>query len=136
MPSFDEQDWARRIRAHLDAWKTESATQARRGDVAALSVGLPLLLADLLFLGGAGFTLTWAAIWGAGFLGGKSVVSLVQRSPAYREYQMTVQAYQTYLREALTEQWEANLAAMPRRHLPMTDPVLESVLYWSTPGGR
>lgn len=136
MPSFDERDWAGRIRGHLDAWKSETAAQARRADIASLSVGTPLLLADLLFLGGAGFTLAWAAVWVAGFVGGKSLVSLVQRSPAYQDYQATVQSYQTFLREALTEQWEANLAAMPRRHLPMADPTLQSVMYWSSPGGH
>ena len=97
---------------------------------------MPLLLADLLFLGGAGVTFAWAAVWVAGFLGGKSLTSLVQRSPAFNDYQTTVRAYQTWLREALSEQWEANLAAMPRRHLAMSDPVLQSVMYWSTPRGR
>ncbi|HUU85290.1 MAG TPA: GTPase [Phycisphaerae bacterium] len=136
IPPFDEQEWARRIRRHLEAWKSETTTRARRSDVASLSLGVPLLLADLLFLGGAGVTLSWAVVWVAGFLGGKSLASFLQRSPAFKEYQTTVKAYQTYLREALTEQWDANLATMPRRHLRMTDPVLESIMYWSTPGER
>ncbi|MHC4090766.1 MAG: GTPase [Planctomycetota bacterium] len=128
LPSFDEREWATRIRAHIEAWKAETAKQSRRGDIVALSLGMPLLLADLLFLGGAGFTLTWATAWVAGLLGGKSLASLVQRSPAFQAYQTTVRAYQSFIREALTDQWEANLAAMPRRHLPMSDPLLESVM--------
>ena len=136
LPPFDEHEWAVRIRAHIDAWKTESATQSRRGDVAALSVGMPLLLADLLFLGGAGLTFTWAVAAVAGLIGGKSMAGLLQRSSAFNEYQTTVRAYQSLIREALTTQWETNLAAMPRRHLAMAEPLLESLMYWATPGTR
>jgi hypothetical protein len=133
MPEFDERDWATRVRAHIDAWKAETATQSRRSDVAALSVGLPLLLADLLFLGGAGLTFGWALASVAALLGGKSVATVVQRSPAFEQYRTTVQAYQSFVRQALADQWEANLAEQPRRHLSMTDPLLESVMFWSTP---
>jgi hypothetical protein len=135
-PRFDEQEWAARIRAHIDAWKAESAKQSHAGDVAALTVSAPLLLADILFLGGAGLTLTWAAAWVAGFLGGKGLMRLTQGSPAFNAYQTTVRTYQSFIRESLTEQWEANLDAMPRRHMKMTDPVLEAMMYWSTPGRR
>ncbi len=136
VPQFDEMEWAVRIRAHLDAWRQETGKHARRADVAALSVGVPLLVADLLFLGGAGFTLTWAAAWVGGLFGTKGLASLVQRSPAFKEYQTTVRAYQSFVREALTEQCDRNLAAIPRRHLRSTNPVYESVLHWSTPGRR
>jgi hypothetical protein len=135
-PAFDENEWATRIRAHIDAWKVETKKQSHAGDVAALTVSAPLLVADLVFLGGAGMTLTWAAAWVAGFLGGKGLMRLTQRSPAFNAYQTTVRTYQSFIREALTEQWQANLDAMPRRHMKMTDPVLESMMYWSTPGRR
>ncbi len=135
-PTFDEQEWARRIRAHLDAWKAEASHHSRRGDLAALSVGVPLLLADLLFLGGAGLTVGWVLATVAGLVGSKSLAGLLQRSPAFNAYQTTVRAYQSLIRESLTEQWEANLAAMPRRHLSMSDPLLESIMYWAAPVKR
>ena len=78
VPSFDEWEWAARIRGHIDAWRAETAEQSRRGDIAALSLGTPLLLADLFFLGGAGLTLTWAAVWTAGFFGGKGLVRVFE----------------------------------------------------------
>jgi hypothetical protein len=133
MPSFDEQEWARRIRAHIEAWKEETSQQSRRGDIAALAMGMPLLLADLLFLGGAGFSLGWAVATVAGLVGGKGAVGLMQRSPAFNEYQTTVRTYQALIRETLTRQWESALAEMPRRHLAMTDPLFESIMYWATP---
>ena len=136
VPPFDEREWAVRIRAHIDAWRAEAGKQSRRGDVAALSLSIPLLLADILFLGGAGVTLTWAAAWLGGLFGTKGLSSLVQRSPAFKAYQTTVRAYQSFIREALTEQCEQNVAAIPRRHLRSTEPVYESILYWSTPGRR
>ena len=136
LPPFDDEEWAIRIRAHIDAWKEETSRQARTGDVAALSVGVPLLLADLLFLGGAGITLTWAAVWVTGFLGGKGLARAVQHSEAFAAYKTTVRAYQTLIREALTEQWEANLAALPRRHMRMSDPALASLMHWATPRRR
>ncbi len=132
-PPFDEREWARRIRAHIDAWKEETSKLARHGDLASIGIATPLLVADLLFLGGAGITLTWAAAWVAGFFGGKGLVNLVKRSTAFEEYQTTVRAYQSLIREALAEQWEQNLKLIPRRHMRMTDPVLESIMYWSTP---
>lgn len=132
-PSFDSTEWANRIRAHIEAWKAESTKQAKTGDAAALSVGVPLLLADILFLGGAGVTLTWASVWIASLLGGKGLVRLVQGSKAYDEYRTTVRAYQAFLRESLAEQWRANVEAMPRRHMKMTDPVLEALMAWSVP---
>jgi hypothetical protein len=130
-PRFDAVEWATRIRAHIDAWKAERQSQTRRGDAAAVAVGLPLLLADLLFLGGAGMTLAWTALTVAGFFGGKGLSSLLQRSPAFAAYQTTVRAYQSLVREALAEQCDRNLAAMPRRHLAMNDPLLESLMFWS-----
>jgi 50S ribosome-binding GTPase len=133
MPPFDEKEWARRIRTHIEAWKAETSKQSRQGDLAAVALGTPLLLADLLFLGGAGTTLTWSVAWIAGFFGGKGLVRVIQGSPAFKEYQTTVGAYQAWLREALADQCESNLASLPRRHLPMTDPILEAVLFWSTP---
>jgi len=133
-PALDAEDWSRRIRAHIDAWKQESRSQSRRGDIAAVGIGTPLLLADLLFLGGAGVTVAWAAAWVAGFLGGKGIARLMQRSPAYAAYQTTVKAYQALLRESLAEQWTANLERMPRRHLRMSDPILAAMLHLSTPG--
>jgi len=136
LPEFDEHEWARRIRAHIDAWRSETGKHARRSDAAALGVGAPLLLADLLFLGGAGFTLGWTAAWVTGLFGAKSIATLVQRSPAFKEYQTTVRAYQAFIRETLTEQCERNMTGVPRRHLASTDPVHESLLYWSTPGRR
>lgn len=136
LPTFDEQDWATRIRAHIDAWKAETQQQSSRGDLAALAVGTPLLLADLLFLGGAGITLTWAAAWVAGFFGGKGLMGMIQASPAYTDYQTTVRAYENLVRESLTDQCRENLATVPQRHLAMTDPILQAVLTRSTPGGR
>jgi hypothetical protein len=67
----------------------------------------------------------------AGFFGGKGLSSLLQRSPAFAAYQTTVRAYQSLVREALAEQCDRNLAAMPRRHLTMNDPLLESLMFWS-----
>lgn len=135
-PSFDATAWATRIRAHIDAWKTETTQQSRRGDIAALSLSMPLLVADLLFLGGAGATLTWTTAWVAGLVGGKGIARVLQRSPAFKEYQTTVRAYQTYIRESLNEQCARNMAAIPRRHLPMSDPILESIMALSTPRAR
>ncbi|MEE9293341.1 MAG: GTPase [Phycisphaerae bacterium] len=132
-PSFEERDWAMRIREHLDTWKAETARQSRRGDVAALAVGMPLLVADLLFLGGAGLTLGWTAAWAAGFLGGKGLVRAFEGSPAFTAYQTTVRAYQALIRESLSEQCQANLSLLPRRHLSMSDPILESIMHWSGP---
>jgi len=135
-PDIDASEWAGRIRAHVTAWKSEAKAQARRGDMAAVSIGTPLLLADLLFLGGAGITATWATAWIAGYLGGKGVVRLAQKSPAYAAYQTTVKAYQSLIREALVAQWETNLTRMPKRHLKMNDPALTALMHWSTPGAR
>ncbi len=136
IPEFDAREWAVRIRGHIDEWKKESARKSRSGDVAAFSVGVPLLLADLFFLGGAGTTLTWAAVWVTGFFGGKGIMQLLQRSPAFNAYQTTVRSYQALIREALSDQWEKNLNGLPRRHMKMTDPVLQSIMYWATPGRR
>ena len=133
VPSFDDREWARRIRAHIDAWKAETLKQSRRSDAMVLSVGMPLLLADILFLGGAGVTLFSAAAWLAGVFGGKGLLKLVQQSPAFNEYQTEVRAYQTLIRESLHEQTEKNLAAIPRRHLAATDPTLEAVMFVSPP---
>ncbi|HRX86577.1 MAG TPA: 50S ribosome-binding GTPase, partial [Phycisphaerae bacterium] len=60
-PPIDANEWGRRIRAHIDAWRDEAKAQSRQGDIAAMSIGTPLLVADLLFLGGAGFTVAWVA---------------------------------------------------------------------------
>ncbi len=132
-PEFDARDWAVRIRGHIDAWKEESAKTSRRGNVGALAIGTPLLLADLLFLGGAGMTLTWLTASVAGFLGGKSLVNLFDRSQAFAEYRTTVAAYQQLVRESLRDQCERNLADMPARHLAMNDPIMEAVLACSKP---
>lgn len=136
LPTFDAAEWADRIRAHIDAWKSEATQQSRRGDVAALVLGTPLLLADMMFLGGAGFTMTWSALSLAGFIGGKSLTRLMAGSRAFAEYQTTVRAYQSLIREALQEQAARNLERLPMRHLTMTDPVAEALLYWSSPARR
>jgi hypothetical protein len=133
-PAIDTREWAERVRAHIDAWKRESKQQARTGDMAAVSIGAPLLLADLLFLGGAGLTATWAGAWIAGFLGGKGLARAVQQSPAYAAYQTTVRAYQALVGETLAEQWQKNQAAMPHRHLKMHDPILTALMACATPG--
>ncbi len=132
-PTFDERAWAVRVRSHIDAWKKETGKTSRRGDAAAVALGMPLLVADLLFLGGAGMTWTWASAWVAGFLGGKALTSVFQKSPAFREYQTTVTAYQNLIRESLAEQCETNFARMPRRHLLMNDPLAQSLMAWSGP---
>ncbi len=131
IPKFDEHEWAGRIRVHIDAWRAEAAQHGRRSDLAALSIGMPLLLADLLFLGGAGLTMTWATAWVAGFVGGKGMAGWVQKSAAFQNYQATVQAYQMLIRESLARQWEQNRTAMPRKHLDMADPILEALMVWS-----
>ena len=136
VPPFDEHEWAARIRAHIEAWKSETTKHARRSDVALMSVGVPLLLADLLFLGGAGVTLLSATAWVAGMLGGKGVLGLIQKSSAFNDYQTTVRAYQMVIRESLRQQAERNIAAIPRRHLSMTDPTLQAVMSLSTPKER
>jgi len=133
IPEFDEHEWGRRIRAHIDAWKEETRKHSRRGDIMVLSVGMPLLLADLLFLGGAGVTLFSAAAWVAGMFGGKGLMGWVQRSPAFNEYRTTVRAYQMLIRDALGQQAEQNLAAIGRRHLSMTDPTFQAIMSLSTP---
>ncbi len=135
-PPFDEHEWARRIRSHIDAWKAETMRQSRRSDAALLSFGVPLLLADLLFLGGAGVTLMSAGAWVAGMFGGKGLLGLIQKSSAYNDYQTTVRAYQLLIRDSLRQQAERNVAAIPRRHLSMTDPTLQAVMSLSTPKGR
>ncbi len=132
-PELDAHDWAVRIRAHIDAWKEEAARQTRRGDAAAVAVGVPLLVADLLLLGGAGMSLTWAAVSVAGFFGGKGLTRAVQKSPAFLAYQTTVRAYQSLIRETLVEQTDANLVRVPTRHLDMKDPLLRALMYWSSP---
>jgi hypothetical protein len=136
LPQFDAVEWAARIRAHVEAWKKETAGQARKGDAVALSVSVPLLLADLLFLGGAGVTAAWATAWVAGLLGGKGVVRAMQKSRAFEEYQTTVRAYQSFVREALAAQWDQNRTRVPQRHLPMSDPIVESLMFASKPGRR
>jgi hypothetical protein len=136
IPPFDEHEWARRIRSHIDAWKAETMKQSRRSDAALLSLGVPLLLADLLFLGGAGVTLMSAGAWVAGMFGGKGLLGLIQKSSAYSDYQTTVRAYQLLIRDSLRQQAERNVAAIPRRHLSMTDPTLQAVMSLSTPKGR
>ncbi len=132
-PGVDEREWAVRIRAHIEAWKAEASQQTRRSDTGAMALGMPLLLADLLFLGGSGITLTWATAWIAGFVGGKGIMRVFDRSPAFREYQTTVAAYQAIVRESLGEQCATNINAMPRRHLPMNDPVADAIVRWSGP---
>ncbi len=132
-PAFDAAGWARKIQAHIETWKAESQAQSRRADLAAMAVGVPLLLADLLLLGGAGMTLAWTTTSVAGWFGAKTAVRLLQGSAAFKEYQTTVRAYQALVREALVRQWEQNLNQLPRRHLAMSDPVLEAVIEWSTP---
>jgi len=136
LPDFDEREWALRIQAHIEAWKNENRQQAKRGDIAAMLLGAPLLLADLLFLGGAGMTLTWTALSVAGFVGGKSIARLVQKSKAFAAYQTTVRAYQALIRESLESQCEQNMASLPRCHLLMNDPLRESMMFWSSPVKR
>lgn len=133
-PVIDTDEWAQRIRAHIVRWKDEAKSQGRKGDLAAISIGTPLLVADLLFLGGTGTSAAWAVAWVAGFLGSKGLVRLMQRSPAYAEYQTTVKAYQALVRESLAAQWQDNVARMPRRHLAMSDPLMQALLYVSNPG--
>lgn len=133
VPTFDEREWAVRVRSHIDAWKKESSSKSRQGDVASMALGMPLLVADLLFLGGAGMTWTWASAWVAGFLGGKVLTNAFRKSPAFMEYQTTVTAYQNLIRESLSEQCEANLSMMPRRHLAMSDPLAQALMAWSGP---
>ncbi len=132
-PAIDPDEWAARIRAHIDAWKAERQKQSRRGDRTIMAVGTPLLLADLLFLGGAGVTWLSATAWLAGMLGGKGVLEMIQRSEAFAAYQTSVRAYERLVREALRTQAERNLATVPKRHLAMTDPTLEAVMSVSTP---
>ncbi len=132
-PTFDERDWAVRIRGHIDAWKKETSKKSRTGDVASVALGMPLLVADLLFLGGAGMTWTWASAWVAGFLGGKALTGMFQKSPAFNEYQTTVKAYQNLIRESLADQCERNLSDMPRRHLPMSDTLSQALMALSGP---
>ncbi|NOT02824.1 MAG: hypothetical protein HOP29_19670 [Phycisphaerales bacterium] len=135
LPAFDETEWARRIRHHIDAWKREAAHHSRRSDAAVLSVGLPLLLADLLFLGGAGVSLMSAAAWAAGLVAGKGLVQSLKRSTAFADYRATVDAYRAFVRESLDEQWTRNLAAMPRRHLPVQEPLLQAMMSLAAPQG-
>jgi len=134
-PAIDPDEWAARIRAHIEAWKTERQQQSRRGDRTIMAVGTPLLLADLLFLGGAGVTWLSATAWLAGMVGGKGVLEIIQRSEAFAAYQTSVRAYERLVREALHAQAERNLATVPKRHLAMTDPTLEAVMAVSTPRG-
>ncbi len=136
LPQVDAEEWALRIRGHIDAWKKETSRQARTGDMAAMSIGLPLLLADILFLGGAGITVPTAVVWLAGFFGGKGVSRLLQRSPAFNDYQATVRSYQALIRESLIDQWQSNRERLPKLHLKMNDPLLESLMYWSVPGRK
>ncbi|MFQ5491863.1 MAG: hypothetical protein ACE5GE_14185, partial [Phycisphaerae bacterium] len=131
LPDLDENAWASRIEAQLDAWQAEANQLARRGDAAAFVLGMPLLLADLLFLGGAGLTLSWTAASLAGFLGGKGFAARLKRSAAFADYQTSVRAYQAFIREAITAQWEQNLADMPVRHLDMSDPLFQAALHFS-----
>lgn len=135
LPPFDATEWASRIRAHVEAWKKEAAAQARSSDAVALPFGV-ILLADLLFLGGAGTSIVAGTAWVAGLFGGKAVVRALQKSRAFEEYQTTVRAYQSFVREALTAQWEQNRARIPQRHLPMSDPIVESLMFASKPGRR
>ncbi|MCA9298108.1 MAG: hypothetical protein KDA28_03520, partial [Phycisphaerales bacterium] len=127
-PPFDAESWARRIRAQIEAWRREREQKASKSDIAALGVGVPLLLADLLFLGGLGMTVSWTAATVAGFLGAKGLAGVFDKSPAFLEYQTTVRAYQASLREALDEQWRRNLEALPKRHLSMQDPILKALM--------
>jgi hypothetical protein len=132
-PELDPRDWARRIRSQIEAWKREADRRSRRGDLAALGLATPLILADLLLLGGSGLTLGWAGAWLAGLFGGKALGGAARQSPAFRDYQASVRAYQRLVREALSEQAERNLEALPRRHLPAGDPLFQSILHWSGP---
>lgn len=132
IPSIDEHAWARQIRSHIDTWKQEAATRSRRGDVLAMLFGAPLLVADLLLLGGAGLTLGWTAASLAGFVSGKGVYAVAGKSKAFEAYRNTVSAYQSLLSEALSEQWADNLELLPRRHLKMSDPTARALMYFST----
>jgi len=134
-PELDARDWAERIRAQIEAWEEEADRRSRRGDLAALGIATPLVLADLLVLGGSGLTLSWAGAWLAGFFGGKALGGAAQQSPAFRDYQTSVRSYQRLVREALAEQAEENLEALPRRHLPVGDPLFRALLHWSAPPG-
>ena len=127
-PELDAETWARRIRSQIDAWREERESKSSRSDMAALGVGVPLLVADLLFLGGLGMTVGWTAAAVAGFFGAKGLAGVLDRSPAFRQYQTTVRAYQASLREALDLQWQANLRDLPRRHLSMQDPILRALM--------
>ena len=133
-PDFDATAWAARVRAHIDAWKDESRRLARKSDVVGMWFVPPLLVADLLFLGGAGMTLWSAAAYGlTGWLGGKGVAALAQKSPAFEAYQTTVRNYQAYIRESLDAMWRAQRETMPRRHLDASDPITESLMHCATP---
>jgi hypothetical protein len=134
-PDFDEKDWAQRIRAQIEAWKQEADRSSRRGDLAALGIATPLLLADLLLLGGSGVTLSWAGAWVASLFGGKALGGAARSSAAFRDYQTSVRSYQLLVREALSEQAESLLAAIPRRHLPVGDPLFQALLQASGPAG-
>jgi GTP-binding protein EngB required for normal cell division len=133
LPDFDAATWAARIRDHIDAWNQESTHRARRSDAAGLILSGPLLLADLLFLGGAGMSLTWSVASLAALVGGKTLSTALQSSDAFRAYQTTVAAYQAFLRESLEAQCRRNLDALPKRHLPVSDPAMQAVLTLSTP---
>lgn len=133
-PEFDAAGWSNRIRAHIDAWKDESAQNTRRTDAFGLLLVPPLLVADLLFLGGAGMTLWSAAAAGiTGLLGGKTAAAVAQKSPAFAAYQTTVRNYQAFVRETLADLWRQNRDAMPRRHLEVSDPVVTALMNVSTP---
>lgn len=133
-PRFDAVDWSNRIRAHIDAWKDESARNTRRTDAFGLMLVPPLLVADLLFLGGAGMTVWSAAAAGiTGLLGGKTAAAVAQKSPAFAAYQTTVRSYQAFVRETLADLWRQNRDAMPRRHLEVSDPIVTALMNVSTP---
>ncbi len=131
LPDFDAVTWAARIRDHIDQWKRESTSRAKKSDVAGFVLAGPLLLADLLFLGGAGMTLGWSVASVAALFGGKTLVAALQSSDAFKAYQTTVSAYQAFLRESLEVQCRRNLDGLPKRHLPMRDPAMQAVLAMS-----
>ncbi len=134
IPPFDAAAWGRRVRTQIDAWKVEVQKHSRQGDAAALAIGLPLLLADLLFFAGSGTTVLSATAWIAGMVGGKGVVTALRRSPAFADYRTTVQAYQALVREGLETQCERIKAALPRRHLPMSHAAIQAAIAMTSQG--